>query len=307
MTDTIPPLDGAADPNAWHFSADHGPLPNPVGHTFPLLSHDSDGRWRLIGTGFYISKDGLFITAKHVIEDVLDREKQISPLAIFHFRSSSGSLGAQEYLIRPIMQCWLGEKADIALGVAVNATNKITGQTLLHWHWRLSWNITTIGMRVGLYAYPNKAIHQDGEYQTITFRPDAYFGNIQEVEEYRDSVMIPHPYLQSDIRSYGGASGGPIFGSDGTVVGVNCRWLEPEGPGFGVQIQCLQGAFIDDAILAGEQVPRRVTFTELVSAGIVDVTGFTTASTNTHAGRLVRLDTVPITARGPNIKTILSA
>ncbi len=307
MTDMIPQLDGAADPNAWHFSSDHGPLPNPVGHTFPLLSHDSNGCWRLIGTGFYISKDGLFVTAKHVIEDVLDGKRQTSPLAIFHFRSPSGLFGAQEYLVRPIMQCWLGEKADIALGVAANATNKVTGQALLHWHWRLSWNIPTVGMKVGLYAYPNKAIRQNGERQTIMFRPDAYFGHIQEVDKYRDNVIIPYPYLQSDIRSYGGASGGPIFDSEGTVVGVNCRWLEPEGPEFGVQIQCLQDAFIDDAVLADEQVPRRVTFTELVSAGVVNVAGFTNAATNIDAGRLVRLDVLPITARGPDVETIINS
>ena len=52
----------------------HGPLPNPVGHTFPLLSHNDQGLWRLIGTGFYISGDGLFVTAAHVVEDVLERD-----------------------------------------------------------------------------------------------------------------------------------------------------------------------------------------------------------------------------------------
>jgi len=52
----------------------HGPLPNPVGHTFPLLSPNDQGLWRLIGTAFYISGDGLFVTAAHVVEDVLERD-----------------------------------------------------------------------------------------------------------------------------------------------------------------------------------------------------------------------------------------
>jgi hypothetical protein len=272
MADSIPPFDGAADPNAWNFSANHGPLPNPVGHTFPLLSHNSEGHWRLIGTGFYISNDGLFVTAKHVIEDALNGDQQ---------------------------------KADIALGVAAHATNKVTGETLLHWSWRLSWVTPTVGTKAGTYAFPNHAIRQVGERQMFVFRPDAYLGYIQEVADFRDRVMVSYPYIRADFRIHGGASGGPIFGSEGAVIGINCTELKPEGPGFGAQIRCLQDAFIDDAVLLGKQVSRRVMFTELVSAGVVDVVGFTMAAIDSQPGRLVRLDFVPITARGPDIETIM--
>lgn len=305
MTNSIPPLDGAADPNAWNFLADHGPLPNPVGHTFPLVTHNSEGQWRLIGTGFYISSDGLFVTAKHVVEDVLKGAQQIGPLAIFHLRSPSGLFGPQEYLIRPIMQCWLGEKADIALGVAAHATNKTTGETLSHWCWRLSWATLSAGTRVGTYAFPNHVIQQVENRQTIVFRPDTYLGHIQEVADFRDRVMVPYPYLHVDFRIHGGASGGPIFGSHGAVIGINCTELTPEGPGFGAQIRCLQDSFIDDAILSGEQDPRQVTFTELVSTGVVAVADFTTAAIAPQPGMLVRLDAVPITACGPSIETII--
>jgi hypothetical protein len=74
MTDEHPPsLAADADPNSWYFKNpdQDGPLPNPVGHTFPLLTHDPNGRWELIGTGFYASSDGLFITARHNIRHVL--------------------------------------------------------------------------------------------------------------------------------------------------------------------------------------------------------------------------------------------
>src|SRR5438874_2075008 len=86
------PLGGEVDPNHWHFRnlEEIGPLPNPVGHTFPLLTHDADGRWSLIGTGFYISSDGLFLTARHVVEAVFNDNQQISPLVILHLHSATG-------------------------------------------------------------------------------------------------------------------------------------------------------------------------------------------------------------------------
>jgi hypothetical protein len=78
MTD-IPPfrLGGEIDPNDWNFSrlGEAGPLPNPIGHTFPppttLISAGS--------TGFYINDGGFFATARHVIEDILKDGRQVSP------------------------------------------------------------------------------------------------------------------------------------------------------------------------------------------------------------------------------------
>jgi hypothetical protein len=92
----LPRLGGELSQDLWHFAltGEHGPLPNPSGHTFPLLTHDADGRWRLIGTGFYISDGGLFVTARHVVEDVLSEGEQISPLVIFIFSLSSVRLNA---------------------------------------------------------------------------------------------------------------------------------------------------------------------------------------------------------------------
>lgn len=294
------PLGGEADPNAWEFSADHGPLPNPVGHTLPLLTHDADGQWRLIGTGFYVSGDGLFVTAKHVIEDVLRGNQQISPLVILHLRSESGLFGAQEYLLRPITQCWLGDSADIALGVAAHAMNNLTGEVLSHWSWPLSWAVPPVGASVATYAFPSHAITQTDDGQTIAFRPDLYPGTIQQVGDFRDLGVMPFPYMQVDCRIHGAASGGPIVGPDGAVTGVNCTEYAPDGPGFGAQIRCLQDAFIDDALLSGEIVPRRVTFAELVAASVVKAEHFAPGTIPSQSGRVVRLD-MAITARGPRL------
>ena len=299
-------LGGEADPNAWHFAAPHGPLPNPVGHTFPLLTHDAKGQWRLIGTGFYVSGDGLFVTAGHVVDDVLEGDLQVAPLVIMHLWSESGLFGPQSYLLRPIMQCWVGDTADVVLGVAAHARNNRTGVALSHWSWPLSWETPAVGQPAATYAFPNHSIEQTAGGQIFRFQPDLYPGTVVEIGEFRDRVLVPYPYMQVSFKIHGAASGGPVA-SGNAVVGVNCRFMKPDGPGVAVQIRTLQDSFIDDAVLLGETVQRRVTFAELVEAGALTARGFVGDSVPKQAGRLVRFDRVPASAPGPGLEMAVQA
>jgi Trypsin-like peptidase domain len=311
MTDQSTPLGGEADPNSWHFQrADQeGPLPNPVGHTFPILTHNSLGVWELVGTGFYISSDGLFVTARHVVKHVLDDGRQIAPLVIVHQHSDTGLFGPSQVLFRPIMQCWLGNPADVALGVAATATNNQTGEHLRHWCWPLSWSIPADGEHVGTYAFPQHSMSPDG--RSLHLHPDLYPGEVRSTGPFRDRSMVPFPYLEVNCRIHGAASGGPIAQAGGGVVGVNCTELSktldhPPGPGFGAQIRCLQDAFIDDASLSGEN-SRRVTFDELVHAGRIVVANYVASSRPATGSPPVRLDQVLVTAAHPQISTVLYA
>jgi hypothetical protein len=293
----LAPLGGEADPNSWHFMADHGPLPNPVGHTFPLMSHDETERWRVIGTGFYVGSSGLFVTARHVIEDVLNEGQQIFPLVIFHPWSETGLFGLQSYIVRPIEQCWIGNRADIALGMAAELRNNVTGQALIHWNWTISWGIPEVGSSVATYAFPNHAIgHEDGG-QTIHFRPDLYRGQVEEIANFRDSVMLPFPYMQVDFRIHGAASGGPVVGQIGGIVGVNCSENTPDGPAYVTQIRCLEGAFLDMPPTSGG-APRRVTFDELAASRLLSVLDYVPSGPRSPSGRLVRLR-MPFAERRP--------
>lgn len=303
-----PSLDGAADENSWHFTnaGDDGPLPNPVGHTFPLLTHDSDGRWKLIGTGFYVSSDGLFITARHNICDVFEDGRQVAPLVILHFHSPTGLFGPSEVIFRPIAQCWLSNDADIAFGVAAALTNSQNGEVLLHRCWELSWATPTVGTPVGTYAFPRHRFATNGD--SVHFHPELYRGTVLEVGDYRDKIILPCPYLCVDCRIHGAASGGPIVMREGKVIGINCTELKNDqspGPGYGVHIQCLRDAFIDDAVLIDDSSPRRVTFDELVSANCIRVDNFVgRRASPTPGGLLVRLDQIPVTAPHPRTSLV---
>jgi hypothetical protein len=280
-------LGGETDPNAWHFSRpdSDGPLPNPVGHTFPLVTHDANGRWRLIGTGFYVNDSGFFVTARHVIEEVCRDGRQITPLLIVHLHSQSGLFGASEVHFRPIGQCWISEVADVAFGAAATATNKITHEMMKNWTWTLSCEVPANQSLVHTYAFPNHVVVDDG--QRIRFAPHAYSGRVLGSGEFRDRVMVPFPYIEVNFRIHGAASGGPII-SGSNVVGINCtEWPEnldhPPGPGYGAQSCCLTSAYLDNIVLPNERVPRRVTFDELVRAGALNVARY---SPPTDAGLL---------------------
>lgn len=298
-------LEGEADPNSWHFSAPHGPLPNLVGHTFPILTHDVDGRWQLIGTGFYVSSDGLFVTAAHVVEAVLKDDRQISPLVIMHLWSESGLFGAQSYLLRPITQCWIGETADIVLGVAAQARNYQTGVSLSHWCWPLSWEMPTVGQHAGTYAFPNHSIELTPSGQKIRFQPGLYPGEILEIGDFRDRLLVPYPYMNVSFNIHGAASGGPVALGD-TVVGVNSRFMKPVGPGVAAQIRALQDSFVDDAVLLGETIQRRVSFSELINAGVVTALHYVNDSVPKQAGRIARLDQIPVSALGPDLELVVA-
>jgi hypothetical protein len=301
----LPLLGGEADPSTWHFANvnESGPLPNPVGHTFPLITHDEDGRWRIVGTGFYVTDNGLFVTARHVVEEVCFEQKQMAPLLIVHQRSDTGLFGPTEWLLRPIMQSWLAEQGDIAFGAAATATNVETGRILSNWTWRLSWAIPAIGASVATYAFPGKERQRpDGN---IVFRADSYAGRVENVAEYRDTVVMPFPYLQTNFRMHAATSGGPII-SDGRVIGVNCTEYEPQSVqdrplAFGTQIRCLRDGFLDSVIPLSEEVPRRMSFDEFVRTGSIDVEHYVPRDMSEPlSGSLIRLD-LPYTAPPPKI------
>jgi hypothetical protein len=261
-----------------------------------------------VSTGFFINDQGLFVTARHVIEDVLRDGEQVLPLVILHLRSEIGLFGPSECLFRPIGQCWLGDVADVGLGVAAPATNNNTGEILRNWTWTLSWSVPQVGAPASTYAFPNHVVVENG--RRIRFSPDAYAGSVQAIGSFRDSVRIPFPYLQVDFRIHGAASGGPIF-VGGHVVGINCSEYvnidHPPGPGFGAQSRCLADTFLDNVILQNEAAARRVTFDQLVCTGCIHVENYVPRSSDEPSrGTLIQLS-LDATAPRPEIETQIYA
>jgi hypothetical protein len=90
---------------------------------FPIVKK-IDGLFKLVGTAFFISNTGLFVTAKHVMEDVLDKDMRLK-CPIYGLQL----LENNKYFIRQILRYSFNTKSDIVVGVLRALTHKKTGSS----------------------------------------------------------------------------------------------------------------------------------------------------------------------------------
>ena len=110
-------LKGVAPKGAYYAKDGNGNDADPKHTIFPIIKRDANGSISLIGTGFFIAENGVFLTAKRVLLDVIDRNGvQTHQIALVQFMGGS-------YVLRPILKCTSHEIADISVGIAAQMTN----------------------------------------------------------------------------------------------------------------------------------------------------------------------------------------
>ncbi len=233
-------LKGAAPKGTFVAKDGNGNTIDPGLAIFPILKHYDDGTLCLIGTGFFISDNGIFLTAKHVLMDVIDNEgNQTSPIALIQF------LGGQ-YLIRPILRCTSHEIADISVGIAAPMIQNSTGEPLKNKILRLTPTVSEAGSRVCTYAYP-KSVFNRAEIQELHFFPEFFDGVTQDnYPKGRDSVLMPGPCFQTSLYIHGGASGGPVFDDSGKVCGVNSTGFDDDCLSFVTPVYTIENLLLVD-------------------------------------------------------------
>lgn len=185
---------------------------------FPILRELPAGGSKLVGTGFFITMLGHFVTAKHVIFDVYDQEKkqQTGTLHAVHFVEGSS------VLVRHITEISYHNVSDLAVGKMDFHVINSTGLPLTNRVPQFTTKVPAVGSRVITFAYPESdSIFKRG--QSAAFRPDFYSGELLfHSDKPRDSVMVAWPHFGTSIDVRGGASGGPVFDERGRVFGINC-------------------------------------------------------------------------------------
>lgn len=243
-----------------HFSAKNsdGAIVDPSEGVFPLVSQRPDGLFVTIGTGFFVSSNGIFITAGHVVDEVLNEQRTaMAPFGIFQF------LPNDTYILRPVLGVNRHFVADVAVGIAAPMHHTKTKKPLSNKCIKLSSTPPPIGNIVFTYAYPKTIIESENP-QTIRFDPGYFDGLLVESHPNgRDKVLLPGACFRTSMVIHGGASGGPVFDMNGRAFAVNSTGIDDSNISY---VSCLSSTLdleIANVTFPGNSVSRSTCIREL--------------------------------------------
>jgi len=187
---------------------------------FPLITFDPTSRvFNCLGTGFFVTPFGGFVTAKHVFFKN-DGTHQPTLYGV-------QSLEDGTRVVRRLKHLVVHPDADIAIGMLGNATNNdaFNRNPAPASAFRLSFQPLEIGDEISTYAFPNtQSEWLDNDNQQFTFQGVWSSG---VVEDYHCDGMglLRNACYQTTMRLDGGASGGPVL-RNATVVAVNSTGMD---------------------------------------------------------------------------------
>jgi hypothetical protein len=194
------------------------------------IVHGHHGRFEIIGTGFFILKQGVMLTASHVLQTFQNGDD----LFIVQKR-----VDVEKYDIRRIVRARAYEGLDVGIAVVEPIFDeerrpvecRTTSPTM-----KLPQN----GERVWAYGFPQSMVvppNLSFDGPSFLIERDAASGLVTEnYPQGRDSVMQPSACLEISMDMAGGASGGPVMNEAGAVFGVVSSGIDG-GPTYAAPIQ----------------------------------------------------------------------
>jgi Trypsin-like peptidase domain len=219
----------------------------------------------LIGTGFFVLKDGGFATAKHVaLEAQRSMSETENSVGLVYTLSNGLSV------FRPIWRFAIHPTADLAFGIPHEIINNETGLAFQSKILSLEPNSPGLGAAISTWAYPlhHKTIGEKGD-EILHLQPDFYNGVLSELYDTRGpSAKLNAPYYLTSTHLHGGSSGGPVFNVRGHVFGIaSCSYEGAEDVAFVTPIDPFFEIEIPDVSLKDGRGPRGVTVGELARLG----------------------------------------
>lgn len=185
---------------------------------FPIFQRYTDGTSQLAGTGFFIAPCGIFVSAAHVFEIEVNEGDSFWMIYV----DSEGQIHELEFdeiRIKP-------ENRDIAMG-------QVSIGTIDHPIVSIMELLPEVNEVMASFAFSHTLVHESEEQddelvQLVHYRSHWEIGKTEEVN-HDGFWQVPGPAFSSSILVEGRASGGPVFNSNGFVVGINCRGMASEG------------------------------------------------------------------------------
>jgi trypsin-like peptidase len=242
---------------------------------------------RFIGTGFWITNDGVFVTARHVIEDNIGEDgKDIASIAAFQWYNSPNGM---KIISRPLKVTARHHIFDLA--VCTTLRPEIDGRLLVSNVQPMTLVVPAVGSRISTHSFHDPFADTTIEKRAPIFNLKLRFSGAFEgdpglevtldfaarwtegcITEHlfggRDKVMLPGSCVQSDIPVYAGMSGGPVFDDRGRVFAVNCTSFAGSDIAYHVPIGGILALKVNGFL--GDDSPRDWTVRELERHKIVE-------------------------------------
>lgn len=204
----------------------------------------------LVGTGFWLTKDGHLLTARHVIDENIGPDgADLGPIFAVQ------TLPDRSIHVRHFVKTDKHPQFDLAL----SETSALPGQPRrATFPIPLTLDEPGIGQPVFSFAVLSVDQSFSGEERPgltsavfsgelwmeqvgklpISFAVRRNVGYVADIfHEMRDKVMLPFPCLQTDVMIYGGNSGGPLLDAYGRVCAVHCSSYEGTSIAFHVPVR----------------------------------------------------------------------
>ncbi len=229
---------------------------------FPIIDVGQDPPWDPIGTGFFIGKWGLFVTAKHVVMDGDGRPLELAGVQLL--------LGQKAILIRRLTDVVAHDVADLAAGYLEQ--DRAKGRLIPNSFVEISCRARSVGDRIATYAYPlsERARPLDNGFFEFELRCGEFGGEILDYyPDGRDRVLHPAPCYRTTCNPTGGASGGPVASKDGTVFAVNSTGIDGTEEGFCSALAPILGLEVHEYGDQGTITSSKIDLKELANHGMV--------------------------------------
>jgi len=174
----------------------------------------------------------LYLTAKHLIEDYLEKYGSGGTTITLDFWIVHVFPGP-EYEIWRVDRSWFSLTSDLAILHTV-PLNDTAGHPKTRNCAALSLQPPPIGSRITGFGYHGCTgiVRKDGEgtrHIEINGRGAATVGEVREIHrERRDNFRLNFPCFRANARFDGGMSGGPVINDQGRVCGIICSNLPPD-------------------------------------------------------------------------------